>query len=79
MKRTLILALLALPALSGCLAVLDGKMENRITVTLPCDRAFLASLYGPFGLTSEIDKKDVAMLPCAGRAVAPASAASGAK
>lgn len=78
MKKTLlILPLLAL--LSGCLATLDGKLENRVTVTLPCDRAFFASLYGPFGLTSEIDKKDVAML-CASRAApAPAAAASGAK
>jgi hypothetical protein len=79
-KKSLILIAILAPVLSGCLATLEGKMENRITTTLPCDRAFLASLYGPFGLTAEIDKKDVAMLPCAGRvAPAPAAAASAAK
>jgi hypothetical protein len=55
MKRSLI-ALIAL-ALAGC-----GTLQNRITVTLPCDRAFMASLYGPIGLTSEIAAEDVAVL-----------------
>ncbi len=82
MKALFILPLLAL--LSGCLATLDGKMENRITTSLACDRAFFASLYGPFGLTSEVDKKDLAHLPCASRdkakaATAPAAAAPAAK
>lgn len=82
MKALFILPLLAL--LSGCLATLDGKMENRITTTLACDRAFFASLYGPIGVTSEVDKKDLAQLPCASRdkakaVPAPAASASGAK
>lgn len=70
MKRSLII--LALLALTGCagLSLPDGKLENRITTTLACDRGFFASLWGPLGFTSEIDKKDVAMLPCAGRAPA---------
>ncbi len=79
MKRSLLISLLSIPMLSGCLATLDGKLENRITTTLACDRAFFASLYGPVGVTSEVDKKDLAMLPCAGRAIAPAAAASAAK
>lgn len=80
MKRILPLFLL-IPLLSGCLAVLDGKMQNRITTTLDCKRAFVASLYGPIGITSEIDGADVAYLPCAAKdkAPAPASAASAAK
>jgi hypothetical protein len=65
MKPLLLLPLLAL--LSGCLASFNGVMENRITTTLACDRAFFASLYGPIGVTSEVDKKDLAMLPCAAR------------
>lgn len=73
MKRSLLLAfalVLAALALAGCgsLSLLEGKMENRITTTLACDRGFFASLWGPLGFTSEIDKKDVAHLACAGRA-----------
>ncbi len=72
MKRAIIILPLLATCflLSGCLAVLDGKLENRITTTLACDRAFFASLYGPFGITSEVDKKDLAVLPCASRAPA---------
>ncbi len=78
MKSLLLLPLLAL--LSGCLASLDGAMENRITTTLDCKRGFVASLYGPVGITSEIAGADVAHLPCHLRAApAPAAAASAAK
>lgn len=52
---------------------LDKKdFENRVVFTPGCDRGFLASLYMRFGLTSEIDSKDVAAL-CP-RAAQPASA-----
>ncbi len=65
MKRISLIILLALSGLlSGCLASFKGEMQNRITTTLDCKRAFAASLYGPFGLTSEIDAADVAHLPC---------------
>lgn len=57
------LTILALLALSGC-GTLDGKLQNRITHTLDCKRAFVASLWGPVGVTSEIDKADVDELPC---------------
>ena len=78
MKRSLIL--IALIPLSGCLATFDGKLENRITTTLDCKRGFVASLYGPVGITSEIAGADVAHLPCHLRAApAPAAAASAAK
>lgn len=57
--KYLTLALLTL-ALAGCATT--GHFENRITRTLACDRIFVASLYGPVGITTEIDKKDVAEL-----------------
>ena len=82
MKRTAIaLALAAL--LAGC-ATLEGQLQNRITVTIACDRAFVASLYGPVGITSEIARADLAPLPCAARdkraaAAQPAASASAAK
>lgn len=65
MKRTAIaLAIVAL--LAGC-GTLDGKMENRVTTTLACDRAFYTSLFGPIGITGEIDKRDLEQMPCAAR------------
>lgn len=75
-------SIVLLIALSGCgsLASLKGELQNRVTVTLACDRAFFASLYGPVGITSEIDGRDLAQMPCAARDVkAPAAAASSAK
>ena len=76
MKMSFI-ALAALAFLSGC--AFDGQLQNRVTTTLACDRAFFASLYGPIGITSEIDKADLAQMPCAARdkAAAPAKPASG--
>lgn len=69
MKRfaLIVAGLLVACLLSGCLAVFEGSMQNRITTTLDCKRGFVTSLYGPIGLTSEIDKADVAYLPCAAR------------
>ena len=70
-------ALAALALLSGCMATFDGKQfQNRVTTTLDCKRAFLASLYGPVGITSEIAAADVAHLPCTAKdkAAAPAAA-----
>lgn len=62
MKTSLIIILAAL-VLAGC-GTFDGTMQNRITTTLDCERGFMASLYGPFGFTAEIDPADVAYLPC---------------
>lgn len=59
MKRLLLLAL-TLP-LAAC-GTLDGKLENRIVFTPQCDRGFVASLYGPVGLTSEVAQSDVRAL-----------------
>jgi hypothetical protein len=63
MKRSLIL--LTALATAGCASV--DHLQNRVTTTLACDRAFVASLYGPIGITSEIDKRDLAEMPCAAR------------
>lgn len=67
-------------ALSGCGSMdrLQGQLQNRVTTTLGCDRAFVASLWGPVGITSEIDARDLAQMPCAARdrgAVLPAPVA----
>lgn len=80
MKRSLIL--LTTLALAGCGSIdVGAQLQNRVTTTLACDRAFFASLYGPIGITSEIDKRDLAEMPCAARdkkAAAPVAAASAA-
>lgn len=65
--KQFLLAIAATCLLAGCGTFQRAHFENRITVTLGCDRAFVASLYGPIGITTEIDAKDVAVLPC-GRA-----------
>lgn len=53
------LAMIALT--SGC-ASFKGTFENRIAVTLTCDRAFVNSLYGAFGITSELSVADAEVL-----------------
>lgn len=58
------LALLLLAAsLSGCAAI-EAKLENVPACSLTHDRALVISMYGPFGLASEITKRYVgAMCP----------------
>jgi len=58
-KRPTILAAAAL--LAGC-GTLDGKLQNVLTTSLTGDRAFLSSLYGPIGITSELRAEDAAEL-----------------
>ena len=53
------LAMIALT--SGC-ASFKGTFENRIAVTLTCDRAFVNSLYGWVGITAELSDLDAAVL-----------------
>ncbi len=45
--------------LSGCAGFDQSRFENRLTCTVAKDRAFVASLYGPVGITSELSKLDV--------------------
>lgn len=71
-KTSLALALVATLSLSGCGTVALDQFQNRVTTTLACDRAFVASLYGPIGFTSEIDNRDLAEMPCAKAKAAPA-------
>ena len=54
----LILATLCV-ALTGCAT---GRFDNLITVSLTGDRAFVASTYGPVGITAELRKEDAAEL-----------------
>jgi hypothetical protein len=42
-------------ALTGCAS---GRFDNLITVSLDGDRAFVASTYGPFGITAELREAD---------------------
>ena len=61
------LALLAVALLlSGC-AGIAAKFENVPVCALINDRAFIVSMYGPFGLSSEITERYVAgMCPLTG-------------
>lgn len=60
--KTSAIALLAF-LLSGC-AALEAKFENVPACSLTQDRALVISMYGPFGLASEITKRYVpAMCP----------------
>jgi hypothetical protein len=43
-------------ALSGCAS--PGKLDNLLVTTLSGDRAFISSLYGPVGVTTELRKED---------------------
>lgn len=80
MQPKMILLAVAALLLAGCGSLsipgMQGQMQNRITVSLDCQRGFMASLYGPVGITSEIYKGDVAMLPCARPAPAASAPAS---
>ncbi len=76
MTRILPLALL-IPLLSGCLATMDGKMDNRLACTVAGDKLFVVSEYGPIGISNKISDKDRAVICRA--AHAPAAAASAAK
>lgn len=62
MNRALQFAALLCSAavLSACSTV--GKFDNVLTVSLSGDRAFVASLYGPIGVTAELRKEDAAAL-----------------
>jgi hypothetical protein len=49
-------AILVCVALTGCSTA--GKFDNVLVTTLNGDRAFVASMYGPFGLTAELRAQD---------------------
>jgi hypothetical protein len=50
-------------SLSGCAAI-AAKFENVPVCALGHDRAFVVSMYGPFGLSSEITQRYIgAMCP----------------
>jgi hypothetical protein len=50
----LIVLIAACAALAGC----AGKFDNVLLCTLNCDRAFVASTYGPIGITAELREQD---------------------
>jgi hypothetical protein len=47
-------------ALAGCGTT--AAFDNVATCSLDRDRAFVASLYGPIGVTAEIRKQDAAVM-----------------
>jgi hypothetical protein len=55
MRRALAI-LAACAALAGCSTT--GKFDNVLLCTLNCDRAFVGSLVGPFGFTTELRAQD---------------------
>lgn len=61
MKR-LFLLIFAL-ALAGC-ASLKDEFSTRIGNTVDCQSGSITSWYGPIGLTTKLDPKDLAELPC---------------
>lgn len=79
MIRTILIVLAAAAtlAIGGC-GSLDGKLQNVLTTSLTGDRAFLNSLYGPIGITSELRAEDAAELRRL-RAAAAAAASADAK
>jgi hypothetical protein len=54
--------LLATLLLSGCLATLDGKLENRVVCTVAKDNAYALSEYGPVSIGSRISDLDRAVI-----------------
>lgn len=53
-------ALALLVMLAGC-STIGGTFDNRLTCSLAGDKAYVASLYGPVGVTAEIAKADAAV------------------
>ena len=54
--RRSLFAAAACAALAGCSTT--GKLDNVLLTTLAGDRAFVASLYGPLGITAELRADD---------------------
>ena len=59
MKRIVLLCAL----LTGCgTNPFKGEFTNRVSMTLGGDEAHISSMYGPLGITSKVDPKDVEVL-----------------
>lgn len=60
--KTLIVSLFLAVVLSGCNASFPKKpefLDNRVTCTAAKDKAFVTSLYGWFGISTELSEKDL--------------------
>ena len=57
MKHLIVILLCA--SLSGCGTV---KLSNRISETAACDKILITSWWQWFGITTEVDEKDAAVL-----------------
>jgi len=56
MSKRIVIVLCAL-ALAGC-STLQGRFENRAVCTSAQDKAYVISLWGLFGIASQISEKD---------------------
>ena len=57
MKNLFVVMMLGL-MLSGC-SNMTGKFENRLAITLACDKTIVSSEYGGlFGISTDISQKD---------------------
>jgi aromatic ring-opening dioxygenase LigB subunit len=56
-------AVLSVVLLAGCgTNPFKGEFTNRVTMTLAGDEAHINSMYGPLGIASKVDQKDVEVL-----------------
>lgn len=64
MKRTILTLsiLTASVASTGCLATLDGKLDNRVVCTAAKDKAYALSEYGPVSIGARISELDRAVI-----------------
>jgi outer membrane lipoprotein SlyB len=60
MKKTIAALVVAAAALSGC-ATTDA-LTNRVACTVGKDKAYFLSLYGPVGVSAEVDKRDAEVI-----------------
>jgi hypothetical protein len=58
-KSLILLLLTGATLLSGCAT---GNFENRLVMTAAGDELLVVSKYGPFGISSELSKKDLEAL-----------------
>lgn len=60
MKKYLIVVIASF--LTACGSLPTGLLDNRALCTVSGDKGYVASLYGPIGITSSLNKDDAAVL-----------------
>lgn len=68
MKYLTLAVLAIIPAMAGCSSIgMDKYLGNRVACTVAGDKAYVTSLWGPVGISSEIVPKDSKII-CASKA-----------